>query len=308
MSTLRLARTLVPALFASSSAPPSPPLLVLHGVLGSAATYASLLRRPDCAPGAAKIAPDLCGHGRSQHNASRLTYAAMADDIAALLIDEHVGPVDLAAHSMGGKVAMALALRQPDLVRRLVVVDIAPVSYAGDLSRRDGPTRVPYVAAKAMQGLSRAGLGDGAFPTRAQVENALEMRGVEDPRVRAFVSTNLVSVTGGARGRWAWRCDVDGIMAALERTDGGGIMGFDFSADRKTNKLDRVKFDRPTLFVAGGESNYVNEKKNADAIYGLFPRASVMTIEGSGHWVQADKPAEFCAVLNKFLYTDNPQV
>jgi esterase len=307
MAALRLARTVVSPHAASASASPArPPLLVLHGVLGSAATYASLLRRPDCAPSSRKVAPDLPGHGRTPHDPSRLTYHAMADDVAALIADEAAGaPVDVAAHSMGGKVAMALALRQPELVRRLVVVDIAPVSYVEDLKRRDGPTRVPYVAARAMQALARAGLGEGAFPSREHVDNALEMRGVEDHRVRAFVGTNLVSLPGEPKGAWEWRCDVDGIVAALDRTDGGGILQFDAVGDGNHQTQEAMVFDKPTLFVAGGESAYVDEERNRDAIYGHFPNASVKTIEGSGHWVQADKPAAFCALLNHFLYSDD---
>lgn len=125
-----LAKTLYAAVQASPQA--RPPLVVLHGVLASAATYTSLLRRPDCTPGSEKIAIDLAGHGRSPHDSSRLTYPTMAADVSKAIAEHPV--VDLVGHSMGGKVAMTLALQQPDHVRRLVVVDIAVSSSANRIA------------------------------------------------------------------------------------------------------------------------------------------------------------------------------
>lgn len=311
--TLRLARTVVAPASGSASAPP---LLVLHGVLGSAATYASLLRRRDCAPAAVKIAPDLSGHGRSPHDSKRMTYPAMADDVVRVVADEcaansTVPQVDVCGHSMGGKVAMAMALRDPSSVRKLIVVDIAPVAYRPPSIQNDGgggkkypqeaDTNVPYIALKAMLAVEREGLAYGAFPSRAHVDSALERYGVVDNAVRMFVCTNLV--LGAAKGQWTWRCDVRGILDAMERRDGHGMFGFDPIDERENDQKKRIPstFDGPTLFVAGGRSRYLKKQRHIDAVYQRFPKARIVTIQHCGHWLQAEDPDRFLQVMNEFL-------
>jgi esterase len=287
-ASARLASTHVAALTAATAAAP-PPLVVLHGVLASSATYTSLLRRADCAPSSPKVALDLPGHGRSPSAApGRLSYPSMARDVSRAVAD--AWPVDVVGHSMGGKVAMALALLYPHMVRKLVVVDIAPVAYGGGAGG-DAVMSVAQVAASAMRTVAREGLGEGAFPKRADVDRALEKHGVLDPAVRGFVCTNLVADGAGAKGRWRWRCDVDGIVAAM-----GGIAGFDLGG-AGTGAM----FDGPALFIAGGRSGYVKTDAQTRAVFARFPNARVETLAHCGHWLQAEDPKGFCHLLTPFI-------
>lgn len=141
----RLATTAHAAL--KTSPRPAPPLLLLHGLLASSATLGTLLRHPDCAPASPKLALDLTGHGRSPHAAARLAYPALAADVAREVERRRWSGVDVAGHSWGGKVAMALALTRPELVRRLVVADIAVRKERGmrQISAFFPPLCVPFL-------------------------------------------------------------------------------------------------------------------------------------------------------------------
>jgi esterase len=288
------------------------PLVMLHGALAAGSTYASLLRRDDCAPSAAKrVAPDLRGHGRSPHAAS-YSFSDMAEDVAALLHDlsgPAEGRSDICGHSMGGKVAMALALKQPHLVRRLVIVDIAPVDYRDEIRSRakeSGHVGVPLIAVRAMCAVED-GLRVGKYPRREDVDRALELHGVEDQDVRLFVATNLVPTA--QNGKWTWRCDVHGIKNAMERTDAAGLLGFDIGVSEvSTSSTEKdpashtpAVFQGPTLFVTGGRSSYVRRDRDQEAISRYFPNSSIVTLEHSGHWLQSENPRGFCKELTEFL-------
>lgn len=280
----RVVRALTPR------APPLPPLLFLHGLLGSAGTYSSLLARPDCAPSSDKHALDLPGHGRSPHPSSPAGYAlpALAAAVRAAAKDLP-GPADVAGHSLGGKVAMALALAAPAAVRRLVVVDVAPVSYAAAAA---GAMRVPRAAAAAMAALAGP-LASGALPRRADVDAALEDAGVDDAGVRGFVCTNLVAADGGA---WRWRCDAQGLVDAMD-----SLAGFELGEAAGTELV----FEGPALFIVGGRSGYVTGDEQRAAARRRFPRARFEVLPHAGHWLQAEDPAGFCSLLTPFLEEDD---
>jgi len=242
-------------------------VVVLHGLLGSGRNWMTVARR--LSGDHLVLAPDLRNHGSSPW-AESTTYAAMAWDVLALL-EQRGRPVALVGHSMGGKTAMVVALRRPDLVERLVVVDVAPVTYAhgfGDYAR-------------AMQGVDLSGV-----TRRAEVDVALASA-VPDPGVRAFLLQNLVVEAGVAR----WRAN----LTALER-DMATISSFpSIPPDRR--------FDGPTLFVAGGESDYVH-RDQAPLVRTLFPAAQLAVIPAAGHWVHAERLDDFLAVLVPFLVGD----
>jgi pimeloyl-ACP methyl ester carboxylesterase len=171
---------------------------------------------------------------------------------------------------MGGKVAMQLALSHGDAVGRLVVVDIAPVRYERSFA--------PYIEAMQQVDLSAA--------RRSEVDESLKPA-VPDAGVRAFLLQNLVSSDGG----FAWRVNLPALSANMD-----GIMGFPESADRRS-------FEGPALFLAGGRSDYLRPLHRAE-IERLFPRAEFEVIEDAGHWVHAERPADFLEALERFLERD----
>jgi pimeloyl-ACP methyl ester carboxylesterase len=247
-----------------------PPLVILHGLLGAKRNWATVAK--GLAAGRRVICADLRNHGSSPW-ADAHTYPDMAADVARLIETRVGGPAAVLGHSMGGKVAMLLALDRPDLVARLVVVDIAPaVSQAAPRDYLQAMRSVPLAACR----------------TRAEADAALATV-VTDPGVRAFLLQNLVAGPAGM----AWGVNLDALERHFE-----AIRGFpDIPPDRS--------YAGPTLFVAGGRSDYLGPR-HAAAIGRLFPRATIETIAAAGHWVHADAPAEFTAVVGRFLDDHGP--
>lgn len=187
-------------------------------------------------------------------------YDDMARDLAATLD----GPAHVLGHSMGGKAAMVLALERPDLVDRLVVADIAPVGY--------GHTQMPLIDAMRRVDLS-------VVQTRGDAERQLAEH-VDEPGVRAFLLQSL-----DVKSK-SWRLNLDVLADEMER-----IIGFPEVEGR---------FEGPTLFLTGAESDYV-QREHRDRIKELFPRARFAALNGAGHWLHADKPREFEAAVRVFL-------
>lgn len=188
------------------------------------------------------------------------SYPDMAGDLAKVMTE----PGDVLGHSMGGKAAMVLALTQTDRVRRLVVADIAPVRY----------THSQLSMIEAMRAVDLA-----RVETRRDADEQLASH-VDDPSVRAFLLQSL-----DVKGR-AWRLNLDALAAEMPK-----IMDFPDVAGR---------FDGPTLFLSGGDSDYV-QRTHRDAIKDLFPNARFAKIPRAGHWLHADQPRAFEAAVRAFL-------
>jgi pimeloyl-ACP methyl ester carboxylesterase len=204
-------------------------------------------------------------HGASLHDAD-MRYAAMARDVIETLAAHDALPCALVGHSMGGKAAMRAALMQPEAVSRLVVADIAPVAYP--------PRNSGFVEA-----LRSIPLAPGL--TRAQADAVLA-GSVEDAGLRGFLLQNLI--TGAQPG---WRIGLEEIAAALP-----DIEGWDAAGDGA--------YQGPTLFVSGAHSDYIRPEYRP-GIRKLFPAARFVTVKNAGHWLHADNPAGFTAVVEAFL-------
>ena len=254
----------VPLAFSETGS--GPPLVILHGLFGSKRNWSSLAGK--LAARRRVFTVDLRNHGASPWD-PRHDYPALADDVADL-IQRHVGgPAAVIGHSMGGKAAMMLALTRPELVERLVVVDIAPApSSAGTLD-----------VLRTLQAVPLAGM-----TRRADVEAALVASAIE-PAVAAFLAQNVAS---GPEGRLAWTINLD----ALDR-HAADILGF-------PEPPAGVRFEKPTLFIAGGRSDYLRPE-HRPVIERLFPSAAFETIEQAGHWVHAEAPGPFLETVTRFL-------
>lgn len=237
-------------------------LVLLHGLFGSAQNLGAIQKA--LAAHRRVLALDLRNHGASPH-ATMMDYAAMADDVAETLDAQGIERAAILGHSMGGKTAMALALRHPARVHRLIVADIAPIRYA--------PALRGHVA--AMQALPlRAGV------TRREADAALAAA-VAEPGERAFLLQNL-RFDGEVPH---WRLGLAGIAAAMEAIEGFDIAG---------------RSEAPALFLSGGRSFYVRPE-HVPAIRALFPQARFETIPEAGHWLHAEQPAAFLAAVTRFL-------
>jgi pimeloyl-ACP methyl ester carboxylesterase len=243
-----------------------PRVVLCHGLFGQGRNWNNIARA--LADDYRVSALDLPNHGRSPWSA-QVDYAEMAAQVAELLaVDD---PVALVGHSMGGKVAMALALEHPQLVERLCVVDIAPVDYG------QGTDFGRYI--RAMQAMDL-----DAIKTRDDAERAMT-EAAPDPGVRAFLLQNLRREGAG----WRWQANLDVIGRDLGRLSGW-----------PAELGEAAPYGGPVLWMAGETSNYITDD-SATTMRELFPRVRKIVIKGAGHWVHSDQPAIFVDVLRAFL-------
>lgn len=238
-----------------------PPLVLIHGLFGAARNWGAIQKR--LAARHRVLAPDLRNHGESPR-AEGMAHAATARDLAETLHARGVSRAVVVGHSLGGKVAMALALHHPGFVGRLVVADIAPVRYP--------PALRGFIA--AMRALP---LREGM--TRREADAALAPA-VPDPAIRAFLLQSLDLDANPPR----WRLGLAELHAAMPEIE-------DFREDGR--------FEGETLVIAGGRSDYIRPE-HRPLFQRLFPAVRFAVIEGAGHWVHAEKPNEFLALVQDF--------
>lgn len=205
-----------------------------------------------------------------------MRYEDMASDISSFLDSEGIEKACVVGHSMGGKVAMHLALTEPEKVSELVVVDIAPINYI--IGKDSGD---PYVATRAMRAVNLE-----QMQTRADVDAALLENGVKSETVRQFAMTNLIT-SQDPNCKYQWKLNLAAIEKAFP-----GIMGFP--------DQDGRSYSGPTCLIRGGKSKYV-PFQSMRVFTSLFPNSKLVTISDAGHWLQAQAPDDFCKSVNDFL-------
>lgn len=241
-----------------------PNLVIGHGLFGSGRNWGVIAKR--LSDSRQVIAIDQRNHGQSPWADSH-SYADMAADLIELLhkIKQDTGQTaDVLGHSMGGKAAMVAAIQAPDLIRRLIVADIAPVAYAHDQSQ--------HIAAMRAVDLT-------TVQKRSDAAAQLAAMGT-DPALQSFFTQSL-DVTARV-----WRFNLDVLKREMPK-----ILSFPDVAGQ---------FTGPTLFLAGKESNYVRPEDRSK-ISALFPRAWIVRLAGAGHWLHADAPRPFEAAVRQFL-------
>ncbi|MDB5664545.1 alpha/beta fold hydrolase [Cypionkella sp.] len=242
--------------------PKLPDLLIVHGLFGSARNWGVIARH--LADVRTVHVVDMRNHGSSPR-AETQSYPDMAGDLAEV-ITSLGAPMDVLGHSMGGKAAMHLALTRPELIRKLVVADIAPVAYSHDQSQ--------YIA--AMRALDLTGLS-----SRSEADRRLSAT-VDDPALRAFF---LQSLDLKAQPP-VWRLNLDVLEGQMPLIVGwSGIDG---------------QFGRHTLFLTGALSHYVKPEYR-ETIRNLFPKSHFAKLPGAGHWLHAERPREFEQAVQVFL-------
>ncbi|THH37878.1 alpha/beta fold hydrolase [Neolewinella litorea] len=241
------------------------PLVILHGLFGNLDNWQTLARK--WADDYRIILVDLRNHGRSPH-ADEMTYPLMAHDLAAFLEEQAIDRCHVLGHSMGGKVAMQVALTYPALVEKLIVVDMAPRQYG----------RGHDDVFAALNALDPASLED-----RRDAEERMKPH-MEDAGVRMFLLKNLAR---DSEEGFRWRMNLEVLHRDYENLIAPvGTLGQTFPGQ--------------ALFVRGGKSGYI---KNDDweGILAHFPLAELATVAGAGHWIHAEKPAELSGLVRKFL-------
>jgi len=242
-----------------------PPFLIAHGLFGSGRNWTSFAKA--AASDWRAITVDLRNHGDSPWDPT-MDYPSMGNDLLELIAAEADGPAVLLGHSMGGKASMAAALTRPDSIAALIIVDIAPVAY--------GHSHANYIG--LLQSL------DLDTITRRGEADALLAQDIPEPGLRQFLLQNLDFKDGAPR----WKPNLAAIDANM-----AALTAFPFAAPNS-------RYDGPALFIAGSESEYVSPDSH-DAIHAFFPEAQIEVIDGAGHWVHAEKPEKFGALVKTFL-------
>ncbi|MDO5619640.1 alpha/beta fold hydrolase [Kocuria sp.] len=242
-------------------------VVFLHGLMGRGKNFSRFAK--ELAQECTVLLVDLPNHGSSSWTDS-IDYVSMAREVSDA-VDAELGeqPYYLVGHSMGGKVAMTMALTTPQRIIKLMVVDISPVpswNSGGEFPHLLGSLRSVDLEAVA---------------NRAEVDEQLA-EPIPNPTVRGFLMQNLRFKDG----HFGWQPNLDLLYESLDTI--GGFPEF------------HTTYDRPVTWVAGSESRYVQDEYRP-AMKNLFPQVRKVTVKGAGHWVHSQKPEEFTQLLRHFL-------
>lgn len=246
--------------------PSAPALVILHGLLGSSRNWSTIGKalqdRFDV------HAVDLRNHGSSPH-ADAMRWAEMSTDLQAYLDRHGLEKVVLMGHSLGGKVAMRYACEYPDLVEKLIIVDIAAKPYP------------PYHdnEFRAMKRIPTAEL-----TSRKEAEELLEPM-VPEWAMRQFLLTNLVH--DEAAGGFKWQVNVETLHASLPHI-------------RQNSLLPTDRYDKPVLLVRGANSDFIDDS-DAVEMQHWFSHLREEIVPSAGHNVHVDNRKGFLEVLSDWL-------
>lgn len=238
------------------------PLIILHGFLASARNWRHIAQK--LAAGNHVYVVDMRNHGLSPHN-PLMDYPSMANDLLLFFKQRKLNKASLLGHSMGGKIAMWFALINPDYLAKLIVADIAPVSYKHSFN----------TTLDALRSLPLA-----AISNRKQAEMMLAPD-IPELSQRQFLLQNLVLQDGHYR----WRIDLD-----IFHQMAPNIAAFPDTAPLKP-------YQGETLFIAGKDSNFVT----TESIGKPFPSAQMKIVANAGHWLHVQQPVAFIELVEKFL-------
>jgi len=238
------------------------PLLILHGLFGSSDNWQTHAKK--LAEYFQVILIDQRNHGHSDWS-DEFTYQLMAEDLHELITDLELKDIFLLGHSLGGKTAMWYSQLHPEMLEKLIVVDMGIQKYR--------PHHEDILKGLGLVDLEKV-------KTRSEVETILEPH-IPDFSTRQFLMKNLY---WKEKGQLAWRMNVPVLAAEMENI----LVG-----------LPETEVMVPTLFIRGGKSGYITDEEIPD-IEERFPDSSVVTIEDAGHWVHAEKPEEFLNAVLEF--------
>jgi esterase len=240
-----------------------PNIVLLHGLFGNLDNLNMVTKY--LAKQYTVTSMDVRNHGASFHQ-KNMHYSVLAHDVIYTLNALSIDKTMILGHSMGGKIAMQVALDFPDLIEKLIVADIAPVSYPPHHSR-------------IIAGLLSLKLNE--HNNRQSIDKALATY-VSESSVRQFLLTNIVN----DKGHFSFRCNLDNIAEGYPQIIKGLVKDKSFSG--------------PTLFIKGGQSDYITAEHSA-IIQQLFPLSSAKIIQQAGHWLHAEKTVVFNKIIGDFL-------
>jgi pimeloyl-ACP methyl ester carboxylesterase len=240
-------------------------IIILHGLFGSSRNWTSIARK--LSVNNRVLTLDLPNHGASSWTDS-VSYELLSKLISEFMVEHDLEGATVLGHSMGGKIAMTMALTQPELIKRLIVADIAPVEYNHD--------NLSVITALEDVDLS-------SIKTRNEVDKQLTKK-IPEQTMRSFLLQNLVY----SENKYKWRINIPVIKKSLPR-----LRGF-------PSFKENIFFNGPTLFLAATRSNFI-EADHHRTINHLFPKSSIINIADAGHWLHADNAKAFLGSVFQFI-------
>ncbi len=251
------------------------PLIILHGLFGQSDNWNSFGKQ-FAENGFAVYLADMRNHGLSPHS-DVWNYQAMSDDILELINDTKLaeaGKIILLGHSMGGKIAMLFAMQHPELLDKLIIVDVAPKHY-------------PPHHQDVITGLNAVDLN--TLKTRKEAETILS-KYISDFGTKQFLLKNLY---------WKENAEDPSIPAAFEWRFNLRVIAENINEISEAIPINSA-CRTPTLFIRGSKSNYILEE-DLKAIRDNFPNSTMETISEAGHWVHVEQPKAFTECVMRFL-------
>ncbi|XP_029043129.1 protein ABHD11 isoform X1 [Osmia bicornis bicornis] len=254
---------------------PKQPVIVMHGLFGSKNNWNSLSKSIHQQTSRKVITIDARNHGDSPHS-TEMSYKHMAKDIVQLMNDLGFEKTVLVGHSMGGSAAMYVALNYPQLVEKLIVVDMSPVRTSPQLMEME----------KIFRAMSNVNLDGITTLTKARITATDQLAAaIKSLSLRQFLIMNLVEAD---IGKFKWRVN----LPVLEQSFATQIAVFP--------PVGSKVYNGPTLFIGGSKSDYIKVEDHGK-IRQLFPLAEILYINDANHWVHVDKPTEFLKITTNFI-------
>ncbi len=239
------------------------PLIILHGFFASSRNWRLIAKK--LAEHCHVFVMDLRNHGLSPHD-SEMDYPLMVEDLNEFMDEHNLQKANVLGHSMGGKIAMWLALTSPERINKLIVADISPVSYQHSFDH----------TIKALKDIPLDQISN-----RKQADEFLSSA-IPELSYRLFLLQNLQLIDG----KYSWRVDLDVFQNTADN-----IIAFP--------DMNHLPFAEDALFIMGENPRYTNTK----AIYKHFPHAEISVLKGTNHWLHVDEPEMFCTNVIRFMQT-----
>ncbi|MFN8671053.1 MAG: alpha/beta fold hydrolase [Candidatus Sericytochromatia bacterium] len=240
------------------------PLIILHGLFGSYDNWQGMAKK--FADNFEIYLIDLRNHGQSPHSDIH-DYNAMSQDLYEFFIENNLNKAIILGHSMGGKVAMKFAFEYPDMVEKLIVVDIAPKEY-----RTGNKYILEFLLDIDLKNIN----------SREKADEILANK-INNKAVRQFILKNLIRNEDMS---FSWKLNLKSLNENLH------AMGGNFNGDNNFNKK--------TLFIRGENSNYIREN-DFTLIKKIFTDSEIKTVKNAGHWVHTENPEKTYEYLRDFL-------
>ncbi|MCX7861915.1 MAG: alpha/beta fold hydrolase [Bacteroidales bacterium] len=249
-------------------------LIILHGLYGMSDNWFSIAKQ--LSVNFHVWLPDLRNHGHSPHTDTH-TYNEMAKDIYYFITQHQINEPVLIGHSMGGKVVLKMIELFPEVIKKAIILDIAPINYS-QFSKHEINSHTHIIESLLQLDINNLQKRDDA--------DLLLQDKIKEPKLRSFLLKNL---RRNEKNNFEWMLNLPVLKNNLTHI----IDGFE-NYNVNTSTLTSI------FFIKGELSNYIR-KEFLPVIHQFFPQSQIFSIPHSGHWIHHDNPVHFIRLLKELL-------